>query len=219
MRRSLLRYTWLSYRRDTLWFPLAFLAVFVLVTAILDAPEIRFVLARTYLGFLLPLAGGVMAAYALLEDPALELRFSTPERPRELLLARLGLIVGVEATTALLYQLAAFGLGVDLRPLGTVLDVQLVWLPPCLVLVALGTAGALASAQTAMGAFLAGGAWLLHVVMKGWFVANAPAIYLFLGALEPDHPQVTANRLLLLASAVFLLVLSAALLRRQERFL
>lgn len=219
MRRSALRYTWLSYRRETLWFPLAFLAVFVMVTAMLDSPEIRFVLARTYLGFLLPLVGGVMAAYAILDDPALELRFSTPERPRDLLLARLGLIVVVEAATALLYQLAAFGLAVDFGPLGAVLEVQLVWLLPCLFLLALGTAGALASAQTAMGAFFAGGWWLLQVVMKGWFVANAPATYLFLGALEPDHLQLAANRLLLPAATVCLLVLSAALLRRQERLL
>ncbi len=219
MRRSSLRYTWLSYRRETLWVPLAFLAVFVLVTVILDSPEIRFVLARTYLGLLVPLVGGVMAAYALLDDPALELRFSTPERPRDLLLVRLGLIVGVEATTALLYQLAAFSLGVDFRPLGTLFEVQLVWLLPSLFLIALGTAGALASAQTAMGAFLAGGAWLLHVVMKGWFVANVPATYLFLGALEPGHLQLTVNRLLLVAATVGLLMLSALLLRRQERFL
>ena len=40
----------------------------------------RFNIVRGYLGFIVPLIGGVLAAYGVLDDPALELRFSTPVR-------------------------------------------------------------------------------------------------------------------------------------------
>src|SRR6185295_5535283 len=73
MTAASLKYTWLTYRRDQLWFPLAFLAFFIVAVVVMRHPAIRFSLARAYLGFFLPLIGGILAAYAVLDDPALEL--------------------------------------------------------------------------------------------------------------------------------------------------
>jgi len=213
------KYSWLTYRRDALWFPLAFLALFLVILGIMNHPAVRFAIARAYLGFILPLIGGILAAYAVLDDPALELRFSTPVRAERTLASRLGLILAVETACALAFQLFVGMLGVSLAPLGSLLGVQLVWLIPTLALVALGCAGSLAGAQSVTGAFLVGGVWLVELMMKGWFELNARHLFLFLGVFSPGHPDLIANRCVLLAGSLILLGISWLLLHRQERFL
>lgn len=219
MKGGALRYSWLTYRRDSLWFPLAFLALFIVIVLILPLPAARFSLARAYLGFIVPLIGGILAAYGVLDDPALELRFSTPVRAEQTLLARVGLILAVQAACALVFQLFLGALGIDLSPLGSLFRLQLAWLLPTLSLAALGSAGALAGAQTAIGAFLAGAVWLIQLLMNSWFQLNARTMFLFLGVIVPDHPDLALNQCVLFAGSIVLLLVSWVLLRRQERYL
>jgi hypothetical protein len=219
MNRAALKYSWLTYRRDQLWFPLAFLVLFIVILLILRHPVPRYSISRAYLGFIVPLVGGILAAYSVLDDPALELRFSTPVRAEQTLLARLGLILAVQAVCALVFQLFAGALGIDLSPLGGLFRVQLVWFLPTLALASLGTAGALAGAQTAMGAFLAGAAWLIHLLMNSWLRLNARPVFLFLGVIVPGHPDLAMNQIVLFTGSILLLLISWALLRRQERYL
>ncbi len=214
-----LKYSWLTYRRDQLWFPLAFLMIFIVILLMMRHLEVRFSIARAYLGFIVPLTGGILAAYGVLDDPALELRFSTPVRAEQTLAARLGLILAVQAVCALVFQLFVGALGVDLSPLGNLFKMQLVWFLPTLALAALGTAGALAGAQTAMGAFLAGAAWLIQLLMNSWLRQNARSVFLFLGVISPGDPGLAANQLVLFSGSMALLLVSWALLRRQERYL
>ncbi|HEV7667377.1 MAG TPA: hypothetical protein VGS22_02555 [Thermoanaerobaculia bacterium] len=213
------KYSWLTYRRDALWFPPAFLALFFVILGIMNHPAVRFTIARAYLGFILPLIGGILAAYAVLDDPALELRFSTPVRAERTLLSRLGLILAVETACALVFQLFTLALSVDLAPLGGLLGVQLMWILPTLSLIALATAGSLAGAQPVTGAFLVGGVWLVQLMMKGWFELNARHLFLFMGVFTPHHPDLIANRCVLLAGSLSLLGFSWVLLHRQERFI
>jgi hypothetical protein len=219
MKSAAWKYTWLTYRRDALWFPPALWALFLVIVVIMRHPAIRFNLARGYLGFIVPLISGIMAAYAVLDDPALELRFATPARAERTLLAPLGLILAVQTACALSFQLLLLALNVDLSHLGGLLGVQLAWLVPTLSLIALGTAGSLAGAQTALGAFLVGAVWLVQVMMKGWLVANAKYLHLFLGALVPGDPDLALNRCVLLAGSAALLLFSWVLLHRQERYI
>jgi hypothetical protein len=219
MTGTTLKYAWLTWRREQLWFPLAFLALFIVIIAILPHPGARFSIARAYLGFIVPLIGGILAAYSVLDDPALELRFSTPVRAEQTLLARLGLILAVSAVGALIFQLYVAALGIDLSPLGSLFRVQLVWFLPTLSLAALGCAGALAGAQTAMGAFLAGAVWLIQLLMNSWLKLNARHVFLFLGVIVPNHPDLAVNQCVLFSGSVILLLVSWALLRRQERYL
>jgi hypothetical protein len=219
MNSAALKYTWLTYRRDPLWFPLAFLAVFLLILLVMRHPAVRFSIARAYLGFIMPLIGGILAAYGVLDDPALELRFATPVKAGQVLLARVGLILAVTAASALVFQLFLVALGVDLSPLGGLLGVQLMWFLPALSLAALGSAGALAGAQTAMGAFLAGAVWLVELILNSWFRSNAPRLFLFLGVIAPGHPDLAVNRVVLAVGSLLLLLVSWALLRRPERYL
>ena len=217
--KTTLKYSWLTYRRDQLWFPLAFLALFIVILLIMRHPGVRFSIARAYLGFIVPLVGGILAAYSVLDDPALELRFSTPVRAEQTLFARLGLILAVQAACALVFQLFLGALGVDLSPLGNLFRVQLVWFLPTLSLAALGCAGSLAGAQTSMGAFLAGAVWLIELLMNSWLRLNARHVFLFLGVIVPGDPVLAANQCILFTGSMALLVVSWALLRRQERYL
>jgi hypothetical protein len=129
------------------------------------------------------------------------------------------LIVAVQAVCALIFQLFVLALKVDLSPLGGLLGVQRVWLLPTLTLAALGTAGSLAGAQTVVGAFLAGTVWLVELMMKGWFELNAKYVFLFMGVLNPGHPDLALNQCVLLIASTALLFFSWVLLHRQERFL
>ena len=217
--KSSWKYAWLTYRRDQLWFPLAFLALFIVIVLIMRHPAVRFSIARAYLGFIVPLIGGILAAYSVLDDPALELRFSTPVRAEQTLLSRVGLILAIQTACALVFQLFVGALGVDLSPLGGLVNVQWMWFLPTLSLAALGCAGALAGAQTAMGAFLAGAAWLIQLLMNSWLRLNARPVFLFLGVLAPGDPDLALNQWVLFAGSMALLLISWALLRRQERYL
>lgn len=217
--KSSWKYAWLTYRRDPLWFPLAILAIFLGIVLMMRHPGVRFSIARAYLGFIVPLIGGILAAYGVLDDPALELRFSTPVRAGQILLARVGLILAVATACALVFQLFAGALGIDLSPLGSWPGVQRMWFLPTLALVSLGTAGALAGAQTAMGAFLAGAVWLIQLIMNSWLRLNARPVFLFLGVIVPGHPDLGLNQLVLCAGSIALLLLSWLLLRRPERYL
>jgi len=219
MKGASLKYSWLTYRRDQLWFPLALFALFVVISLILRRPAIRFSLARAYLGFIVPLIGGIMASYAVLDDPAIELRFATPVRAEQTLLARVGLIVVVQAVCALAFQLFALTLRVDLSPLGGVLAVQWIWLLPTLALAALGSAGSLAGAQSVVGAFLVGTVWLVELMMKGWFELNARYAFLFLGVFTPGHPDLALNQGVIVVATTTLFFLSWALLHQQERYI
>ncbi len=219
MNRAALKYSWLTYRRDQLWFPLAFLALFIVILLIMRHPVPRFSIARAYLGFIVPLVGGILAAYGVLDDPALELRFSTPVRAGQTLLARVGLILIVQIVCALSFQLFAAALGIDLSPLGGLLQVQSMWFLPTLSLAALGCAGSLAGKQTAMGAFLAGAVWLIQLLMNSWLRLNARSMFLFLRVLAPNDPGLALNQGVLFVGSAILLVISWMLLRRQERYL
>jgi len=100
------RYLWLTHRRDQLWFPAALWLLFVVFVLALG-PAARFTLTRAYLGFLVPLTAGLLSAYTLLDDAALELRFATPQRALSLLLGRVGLILAIHAVAALAFELFA----------------------------------------------------------------------------------------------------------------
>ena len=105
----------------------------------------------------------------------------------------MGLILAVQTACALVFQLFAGALGIDLSPLGGLLGVQWMWFLPALSLAALGSAGSLAGAQTAMGAFLAGAVWLVQLMMNSWLRLNARYVFLFLGVLVPRHPDLAAE--------------------------
>jgi hypothetical protein len=220
VRRFSLRYTLLTYRLDQLWLPAAFWALFVIISFFRDGPDDVLDMARAYLGTVVPLIGGILAAYAVLGDPALELRFSTPIRAERLLLERLGLIFVVQAVCAMTFQWVALVLEADFVMFGNWVNVQLAWLVPTLSLMGLGCAASLLGTQPTSGVFVTGLVWLIELLARGWLAQNlGKYLLIFMAALMPHHPALIANRVCLLVLAMGLLVAAWALLGRQERYI
>jgi hypothetical protein len=220
MKRFSLKYTLLTYRLDQLWFPLAFWAFFVLLTLLLNDQEMNFDIARAYIGVAVPLVGGFMAAYAILDDPAIELRFATPIRAVQILFERAVLIFIIQAMSALAFIVFALLIGVDFAPLGNALNLHLSWIVPTVAMIALGTFGAILGAQTMIGSFLVGLVWIIQIIIRdGMAVNNWKYAYIFMGILNPEHPDLVANQIALFAISSAFLFLTWLLLHRQERYI
>jgi len=220
MKHFSLRYTLATYRLDQLYLPAAFWALFAIICLFRMEPEHLLDMARAYLGVVVPMISGIMSAYAILDDPALELRFAAPARAERLLLERLGLILAIQAVCALAYQFFVLVLGADLSPLGNVFALQLTWLIPTLSLMTLGCVGSLLAAQTMAGAFLAGLIWLIELLARGWLARNnGKYVLVFMGALMPEHPDLIVNQITLFSLSVVFLLAAWVLLHRQERYI
>ncbi len=204
-----------------LWFPAALLALFAVMVAFFRGEHQSFDMARGFLGVVLPLVGGILAAYAVVDDPVLELEFATPRRAARMLVERLGVVLGVLAAAALVYQLYLPLIGVDLRPLGGLAQVQMDWLVPCLVMISLGSLLALAFGSASPASLLIGLLWIFEFAFRDGFAALPVGQYLlfFLGALYPDHPALAGNQAFLLALAAVFLLAGWALLKKQERYI
>ncbi len=220
MKRFSLRDLLLTLRPDQLWCPIASWVLFAIIGT-LRGPQNMLDTSRAYLGAVLPLIGGIMAAYAVLDDPSLELRFATPIAAAQTLLERLAPMSLALVCCALTYQVFAASWGVDFEPVfGSWMNVQLMWLIPTLWSIAWGCLVSFAAAQTTTGALLVGLVWIVELVARGWFAGNAGKYFLiFMGPLMPDHPELHANYIVLSALAASFILISWALLRRPERFI
>ena len=220
MKRFSLKYTLLTYRLDQLWFPLAFWAFFVILTLLLNDQEMNFDIARAYIGVAVPLIGGFMAAYAILDDPAIELRFATPIRAAQILFERTVLIFIIQAVSALAFIFFALLIGVDFSTLGNTLNLHLSWIVPTVTMIALGTFGAILGAQTMIGSFLVGLVWIIEIIIRdGMAVNNWKYAYIFMGILNPEHPDLVSNQIALFTVSAVFLFLTWLLLHRQERYI
>jgi hypothetical protein len=220
MKHFSLRYSLLTYKLDQLWFPLSFWVLFVIIAVLVQQPDQLMNTTRAYLGAVVPLIGGIMAAYAVLDDPALELRFATPIPAWWTLFERLGLTFLIQAVTVLGFQGVAVLMGGDFSMFISGWYVQLAWILPTLALMALGCLGALATAQTTAGALFVGSVWIVELIARGWFANNAGKYFLvFMGALMPDHPDLLINHLSVFSISLIFILAAWVLLRRQERYI
>jgi len=203
-----------------LWLPASLwlmFAVLVYTQIGFNAKEI----AVSFAVVVLPLLAGIMAGYALVDDPGLELQFSAPLSSARMLLGRVGGQVGVVALAALLFQAYCALIGLDLSAFGSPLVRQLFWLAPCLVMSALGACLTLCFTHPTPAALCVASLWLLQLFLRYWFIQNVPARYFFLfpGLFFPEHPQVGMILTSLFCLAAVLFLASWALLKRQERYL
>jgi len=211
----------LTFRLDQFILPAAVWALFVIVAWFMhDEPQVASI-ATGYLGFTLPLLSGILAANAVLDDPALEVSMSTPRPAWLILLERLGLILAFQAVTALLFQAVMAALGVDLSHLGSFWGRQLAWLIPCLGMLALGNAMSFIAANCVGGALITGSIWIIQTIAHSWMADSSWAryIYFFLTADCPDHPSLLANQACILGLTAALLLAAWMLFRKQERYL
>ncbi len=216
-----LRYHLFIYRREHFWLPLGLWSLFALMVVLMRGEGKAGDVGVSFLGFVLPLVVGILAAPAIVDDPALELQLAAPRRSWLILVERLVVLLAIAAAAALAYQVLLLAVGIDVSYLGDVAKRQLVWLLPSLTLAVLASAAALASAHATGGAMFAGAVWISHLIFRDWFLASPWARYpfLFMGALQPDSPDLVANCVCLLAIAAMLLVMASALLKKGERYL
>jgi hypothetical protein len=215
------KYMLVTCRLDMLWLPGAFWALFLVLSWMIRADPYGFAICASYLGAALPLIAGILAAYAVLDDPALELQFAAPRPAYWMLLERLGMILALAAACALSYQAVVALLQIDLSPLGGFLARQAAWAAPCLAMIALGAAAALAFRQAAAGSALIGLVWMMQVLLRDLFLQSPAARYvlIFMGSNYPQDPALRGNQAALAGLAVLLSIAAWAFLRLQERYL
>ena len=216
-----LQYDLLAYRHDQLYLPGALWLLFVIIFAFFRSPGFEFDVAGAYFGIVVPLIAGVLAASAVLTDPALELHFSSPRPAWFILAERLGLILVASGVTALAFQGFVMLNGMDLSPFGSFFNLQLDWLVPSLALMSLAASVSFGFKQSTPGALFTGLIWLVQVLLREWFLATPAARYFFLftGVRAPDSPSLAANMIVLVAISAGLTILSIALIRKTERYL
>lgn len=208
-------------RRDLLWLPGSMLALFALIAALMSGEPRQPDTVKGFLGVVVPLLGGILAAYAVLDDPALELLFASPLTAARLLFRKLAGPALVTAVTALAYMAVMTGLGFDWRAAGGLAEAFWSWVVPSAGLVALGCAASLAAGQCAGGALAVGLVWIVELVARGWFLRRdaASLIFLFMGTFSPADPRLLANRLCLASASAALLAAAWGLLLHRERYL
>ena len=210
-----------TLRLDQLWLPFSLWALFIIVGVVMHDAEKNYDLTRIYLSTVIPLVSGILAAYALLDDPTLELKFAAPVSTGRLLLERLGMIFLVQLVFAFLFQGYAALVHADLSPLGGFWQVQLVWFVPCISAMALGSFMALLGASTISGATTIGVLWIMQAILHGYFAGQKVLKYFFwfMGGLNPASPALLWNQIVLLALSLSLLLAALQLARCQERYI
>ena len=217
-----LRYAMKTYRKEQFWMPPAFLALFLILTSFFLEDGHAYTMASAFLGYMLPLISGILAGAPILADPALELHFAAPISAWRLLAARYGVLAAVILATSLVFQSCMALMGVDLAYLGNIWQRQLVWLVPSLTMLALGCFTALAFKQAASGSVFTGGLWIFQLTLRG-FLLSKPILrdfVLFMGASLPmSGSMLVENQISLTVVSIVLIILSAFLLKRQERYI
>ncbi len=221
MKSFSLRYSLLTYRLDQLWLPAAFWALFAIMAVLFRGDDRVYEVTRGLIGGVLPLLGGIIAAYSVLDDPALELQFATPVPEYKTLIVRLGLTFVIIGFTALTFQLFLMAIGIRLSQWVDPLVFQMTWIVPTLFFLALGSASAFAFGNCTNGAMVVGLLWILELILRDWLVADRWLRYgmVFMALIVPSHPDLRANLIVLTAISGLLLVAGWALFKLQERYL
>lgn len=214
-------YTLKTTRFDQIWLPFALFVLFIIIGVMRGAFYVGDT-ARAFIGGAIPLIGGIMAATAILEDPALELRFATPISAAQTLLERLAPTFVIQALLSLLYLFFAIVImDTDYTQVGTIWVVMMMWFTPLLAMMAIGSLASLLSAKAVTGAMVAGLVWLVQIVARGWFAGDPIMKYLFvfMAPLMPDHPDLYLNQVVLVASVIVFFFVDWRLFHRQERYI
>jgi hypothetical protein len=203
------------------WLPAAVWALFAIINWLFTDKSQASNTAGYFLGVALPLIGGILSAYSILGDPGLELQFSTPRSAFRTLLERMGMVLMILGFAAVTYQIYIAALHVDMSPYGNLLQIQLLWLVPCLTLITLGCLMSLCFTQSTSGALFIGLIWIVQVIAHSAIVSGTVTRYVFLmmGTLYPQNPALTANEVTLLTLSVIFAVSSVVLLKKQERYI
>jgi len=216
------RYHLRVLRREQLAMPAGLWVLFVLMVWLFRHEAGRsYKVASGFLGVVLPLVAGVLAAPVLVDDPAVELQLAAPRPPWHTLVERLLVLLAIAGLAAVSFQGVTAGLGVPLDQLGGPMACQLVWLTPSVALMGLASFSTLCLKHSLTGALLVGLAWIIQLFYRN-ALSGSPwtrYVYLFMGAAQPGHPELAWNQTALVSLSILLLAACALVLRREERLL
>jgi hypothetical protein len=234
MRPTRLRYDLRAVGLLTAGLPLLVTLIYLAFTAIVYNATLRgggtlayarFQALRGVIGLLengLPLAAGLVAASAAVQDPVLELHLTLARRYRSTVALRLALVtLGVLLLAGVVFAAAVaagFWESGVLQPLP---EGPLIWLAPVLAFGALGAALALALRSRAAGSAVVGLLWIAQFLFKPLWLENGPLRYVYAFLTEEDGIPAywLANRLTLLALALALGLAVLYLVGRDEALL
>ncbi len=112
-----------THQSGQFWLPAAIWAFFVIVIGFFGKSIPSVVeISISYIGVVLPLLGGILGAYAILDDPVLELHFASPRSAIQMLLERTIIIFGLLTICAITFQVFLHFLAVDLNSVWQHLD-------------------------------------------------------------------------------------------------
>jgi hypothetical protein len=210
-----------THQGGQFWLPAAIWALFAIVQGFFSDSIRSVEVASSYLGVVLPLLGGILGAYAILDDPILELQFASPRSSIQMIVERVSIIFGVLTICAITYQVLISFLHVDLTPYGPLWFRQFAWIVPSLALTGMGVFCAFAFAQATSGAMLIGMVWIVQLVAREWFLQNSIMRYCFLftGALYPKVEFLIPNYIALFILGIVFFTAAWLLLKKQERFI
>lgn len=224
------RYELLLMGRRVLLTPVLVMVCFGLFAGLLDYLKVnpsRFLLAG--LEMFLPLAAGVIIATIIMQDPAIELQLTLPEKYRMTALRRLTLVVCWSTCIAFVSSCILTLLKLWYAPqqvqswegLLQFFVGQLAWLSPLIWFAAIGLClAALMHNSTAVSTLLSG-IWLLETIFSGYFVSTnwLRPVFLFPTTLAPSIDFWLANRVELLVTALVFLLIGFLFLRNTEALL
>ena len=216
-----LKYSSRTYQANQIWLPCILTALFMLVIGLFSKYLRPLEVSSAFTGVVLPLMGGTMAAYSTLDDPCLELHFSTPRSALTMLMNRFILILSVLSICSVVFQIFVHQIGLDLSSFGSIWQRQLNWLIPCLGYTSIGFFAAYTSTQSNSGAIAVGLVWILQVVAREWFLMTpiANLFFMFTGALYPLASTISASQSAIWILSVAFLGASWRFLLRQERYI
>jgi hypothetical protein len=215
-----IKYNLQIFQKDLFLFPIAFMALFLLITALMN-DNTQASIARSFLGFVLPLIASGLAAYAYLEDKALELKFTTNQKSITFIAKRLSVILIVIILTAFIFQAGLKILNITVPIQVYWLYTQMSWLIPSLFAITLSGVISLVAKSSNLSFSLMGAFWILQVALKGWFAENSilKFIFYFLATMKPETQDAYTNLISLTILSVVCLILTNILIKKQERYI
>jgi len=215
-----IKYNLQIFQKDLFLFPLAFMALFLLITAVLSGKS-QASMARSFLGFVLPLISSGLAAYSYLEDKALELKFTTNQKSTTFIAKRLSVVLFVIIFTAFFFQAGLKILNISVTSDVSWVFIQMSWLIPSLFAITLSGVISLLAKSSNLSFSLMGAFWILQVALKGWFAENSilKFIFYFLATMKPATQDAYTNLISLTILSVVCLILTNILIKKQERYI
>lgn len=215
-----IKYNLQVFQKDLFWFPFAMMSLFLIIS-IFTKDSFTSSIPKAFLGYLMPLIAGGLAAYAYLEDQALELKFTFNQRNTKFIFKRLSVVLIISIIVSICYQIGLHLFQISIDGFTNTLQLQLSWFIPVVANIAFASFISLVTKSSNLSFSLIGGIWILQVIARGFFSQHTflSLFLLFQGTMVPGTKQATINYISLLLISLVSILFSLILIKKQERYI